>query len=380
MVGNKKINNIIAITVGSFPYGGASTNRALSYLRGLAEIGCNVSSKLKLNYNNIKIIYTCFKLFPKKKITFIINYIFGILSGIIYLLKFRKRNKAGTTLLLLLIDPILLTIFITLGKILKFKIFHERTEFPNVNYKYKFLLKYYLNNLIPKFDGIFVITNALVDYFKQYTSKKTLMLPMSVEVSRFLNIEKKPKERYIAYCGSMYSNKDGVPDLIEAFNIIAKIDDTVKLYLIGDNSNKQKFNIIQSKINQSEFIERIHCTGYIQRDEMPELLINAEILCLARPDNIQAQGGFPTKLGEYLSTANPVVITDVGEHKLYLQDGISAYISPPGNPVLFAEKIMKVLNNKEKAKEVGKKGQEAAYEYFDYKRQAITLYEYINEI
>ena len=49
------------------------------------------------------------------------------------------------------------------------------------------------------------------------------------------------------------------------------------------------------------------------------------MLVLARPDNIQAKGGFPTKLGEYLATGNPVVVTKVGEIPNYLIDGVNAF-------------------------------------------------------
>ena len=60
---------------------------------------------------------------------------------------------------------------------------------------------------------------------------------------------------------------------------------------------------------------------------MPKYLCNAKLLALARPDSIQAQGGFPTKLGEYLATGRPVVVTKVGEIPDYLEDGVNAFLS-----------------------------------------------------
>lgn len=70
---------------------------------------------------------------------------------------------------------------------------------------------------------------------------------------------------------------------------------------------------------------------------MPQMLKNAEALVLDRPNSLQAQYGFPTKLGEYLLTGNPVVVTKVGDIPLYLKDGVSALLSEDRNPKEFAE-------------------------------------------
>ena len=103
-------------------------------------------------------------------------------------------------------------------------------------------------------------------------------------------------------------------------------------------------------------------------------------MALSRPNNIQAKGGFPTKLGEYLSTSNPVVITDVGEHSIYLEDAVSAIIVSPGDSLEFAKKILFLLENPDKAKEIGLNGKKVAYKYFDYKSQSENLQYYFNEI
>ena len=49
-------------------------------------------------------------------------------------------------------------------------------------------------------------------------------------------------------------------------------------------------------------------TGRTSPEVMPQILTDASILALARPNNVQSQNGFPTKLGEYLATGNPVAI------------------------------------------------------------------------
>lgn len=172
----------------------------------------------------------------------------------------------------------------------------------------------------------------------------------------------------------MYTDKDGVPDLIEAFNLIADRLIDWYLYLIGDNSDPEKFKIISRKIASSPYKERIICTGFIGRDEIPQLLIDARILALCRPDNVQAKGGFPTKLGEYLATKNPVVITDVGDHTKYLKDGESAYKAESDNPISFANKILECALDEERASQIGENGYLVAHKEFNYFSQAKSLH------
>jgi glycosyltransferase involved in cell wall biosynthesis len=88
---------------------------------------------------------------------------------------------------------------------------------------------------------------------------------------------------------------------------------------------------------------------------------------LARPDSLQAQAGFPTKLGEYLATGRPVVVTRTGEIGSYLVDGKSAYLAEPGNVKDIARQIDAVLSNPDAARVVGEAGRKVSIECFDWR-------------
>lgn len=411
-----EFKRLIVLTAGAYPYGGASSNRHLSYLKGLAEFDVNINiliinlpeNGLNINtnkcgvYNSIN--YEYMQPLVKRKYTFV-KIFWKFKSRINALIKtinlLKENKKSNTKILVLLTSAIDILPYWAISKYYNIGIFHEVTEYPfiyqNTILK-KISLNLYLKFLVPRFNGIFVITNSLLEYFNKYGKEKCKLIhiPMTVETERFTkrNNTNSIYGTYIAYCGSMYTNigipmyidksgpvyedKDGVPDLIKAFNYLCFEVSNINLVLIGDNSNKIGFKNIQDCIDASPYKERIFCTGIIDRENMPELLNSASILAMARPNNIQAQGGFPTKLGEYLSTGNPVVITDVGEITHYLQDGISAYIAPPNNPKRFSQKLFEVLSNPEKAEMVGEEGRKVALKNFDYKVQSKRLYHFLN--
>lgn len=301
----------------------------------------------------------------------------------ILLIKREIDNSLNIKLLLLITDPFELIPFIRIAKKNEIKVFHETTEFPFIgmdSFLKKISLKIYLK-IVNKFDGLFVITKAIAKYFEGIIAKERILhLPMTVEPERF-DCSKHNKEnnkfgRYIAYCGSMYTDKDGVPILIKAFNLFAEEHKEINLLLIGDNSNDELFRTISLEIKNSKYKNRIFLTGQVDRDWMPELLCNAEVLALARPNNIQAKGGFPTKLGEYLATGSPVAVTTVGEIPVYLNID-NAFLSEPDSFESFAETLVDIYRDTDKAKRIGMEGKRLSNTVFHYKVQSKKLKAFI---
>jgi glycosyltransferase involved in cell wall biosynthesis len=116
------------------------------------------------------------------------------------------------------------------------------------------------------------------------------------------------------------------------------------------------------------------------RDAIPSIIGNADLLVLPRPDSKQAQGGFPTKLGEYLATGNPVCATSVGEIPDYLTDNESVFFAQPGSVESFAEAMRRALSDPENAKRVGLNGKKVAQKEFNKDIQAKKLHQFLLEL
>ena len=200
---------------------------------------------------------------------------------------------------------------------------------------------------------------------------------MTVDASRFVSITKRKQEdRYIAYCGKASNNKDGVDQLIKAFALVHKKYPNLSLYVIGQAPKRQELNstaILASELGVSNCVR---FTGAISYTDIPGMLTDADILVLARPNNMQAQYGFPTKLGEYLLTGNPVVVTRVGDIPQYIEDGVSGMVAEPSSPEDFASKIIWLLDHPDKARKIGENGKQVALKYFNNEveaRKIITI-------
>ena len=240
--------------------------------------------------------------------------------------------------------------------------------------------KYFEKKAFSKYDGIAVMTKTLFNHYTSFSQPhpRFLHLPMTVDLERFSSNFAPMKEfvkPYIAFVGVMNDAKDGVNILIEAFNKITHQFPQYKLFLIGpwqyDTPNHLKM------ILDFELSDRVFWMKEYPRHSIPAIIKNADLLVLPRPDSKQAQGGFPTKLGEYLATGNPVCATTVGEIPDYLNDGESVYFAEPGSVDSFADTMHRALSNPEKAKHVGANGRIVAETYFNKDIQAKILYDFL---
>lgn len=240
------------------------------------------------------------------------------------------------------------------------------------------------SRVIKKVPNFLIMTKVLIPYYLKLSSNpsaKFLHLPMTVNLERFQETKDKLPEfvqPYISFVGVLNDVKDGVSILIKAFNEIKDKFPEHKVYLVGpwQYDTPAQLDLIEKLgLSQSVFWMKEY-----SRDQIPNIICNADLLVLPRPDSKQAQGGFPTKLGEYLATGKPVCATRVGEIPDYLSDNESVFFAEPGSVESFAEAMERALGDYENAKRVGANGRKVAEEHFNKDVQARKLMWFLEEL
>jgi len=385
----------------SFPSSNASANRYLSIAKAVKHLGHKVEiisiqatqGSEKNNNYSFKGVYEGIEyhnssgIFYRHNNFFVRSFfrIYGKLNSFVLIYKGNKKEKIDY-IFVPTSTPLLDSLFFFYFKLLKIKSLMEMNEFPEIfqrGNQGKFLYFCHQNILIKcrLLDGMVLMTYVLQKYYIKNTCGKlpTFVMPMSVDIQRFelsCTVDKN-HNKYIAYCGGLSNEKDGIDILIKAFGVITKKHQNIKLYIISSNSSKITIDYLKHLCDEFNISDKVIFTGHVDRNDIPLLLKNASILALARPTSYQAEGGFPTKLGEYLATKNPIIVTDVGEITQYLKDGDSAYISKPDDIEAFAQKLDECLSDPDKAKLIGEKGYQIAEKYFDYKSQSELLNEFL---
>ena len=384
--------NFIFVSNGIYPDQHAAAIRHSTLAQGMVENGHLLNFLLlsaqtwknsELNYKGV-LFETLNNYHGKNKLQRSFNFYKALHKSKKRIFKINQKLKVDA-IVVFSIDVIVIQTLISFTKKHRIKIFHERTELPYAIGKKNSIIgrvkfNFYLKTLIPEFDGIFVISDKIKSYLSKYNHNIEKILTV-VDTKFFSIVNHRIYDfPYIAYCGTMSGTKDGVPILIESFTQLAKIFPSYKLIIIGDNTNKHEIIEILNAITQFGIKEKVVFTGIVNRDEMPGLLGHADLLVVSKPENEQNSGNFPIKIGEYLATGVPVVVTKVGEISKFITDGQTGFLSLPDSAESFYLKMKEALTDYEKAKEIGLNGRRIAEDKFGYKIQAKIMSDFINKI
>lgn len=350
--------------------GSAATNRIIAYARGYSQLGISVSMVLgcegpepssNLAGIDVRVVKSSSHRGLSKEMAKVIK---GLYEG--------GQNAIqiyGTPELCLYLHK------------KRYNIFYECTEVPLYGEKgspiqiLKELLRLWLTK---RATGMMVISHALKDYYETRGVNHIAIVNMFVDADRFGENKQRQKEDYIAYCGKVSLHKDGVDTLIKAYSIFHGKHPDVKLWIIGGFESQETEAQVRALSANLHLDKDIRYLGPVAPGEMPALLCSAKILALARPDNIQAKYGFPTKLGEYLATGNPVVVTNVGEIGEFLKDGVNCRMAEPDNSQDFAEKLSWVMDHYDEALAMGEKGRALTLSAFSCIEQCKVALSFIN--
>lgn len=327
----------------------------------------------------VKSSFDCELVIPEFPVSNMHNRIIsGLISRLRLILSIRRAltktdAKSNNVLFLRSIDPFVGLITWILVKSKNIKLAIERNELPAVIINGKtslikiIIYKYFVLSWHYRlFNVLFLMTDELINFYGKYTGKSCIIkkLPMTVDFSRFELKKTAQKSSYVFYAGSLLEQKDGVESLIHAFRKISEVYPDINLKIAGGSKNGEQEKKLMNLINDYRLQTRISLLGFIIRDKIPDLLCSAKMLVLARPDSMQARGGFPTKLGEYLAASVPVIVTRVGEISRYLSEDEVFFISPDNIVDDLYEKIKYILSNYDRAMQVAYRGKRAAKRHF----------------
>ncbi|MBR3449321.1 MAG: glycosyltransferase family 4 protein [Bacteroidales bacterium] len=347
------------------------TNRVLAYARGFAEYGADVKlcylisdkqrNKYEIRIPGVEIL----NLWESDGFLGKQNRYVSLLVNILRLKQYIRPNDC-----VFVCDGE--SVIVNAALLKTDNVYVEITEHPFMTGSFENTrLSYSKRRLLSRVKGLFVISKSLKHYFIKngIKSQKIHISNMFVDINRFNLVKSIITEKYFAYCGVVSIYKDGVDSLLKAFSEFVESYPGYKLYIIGRFESSQVKEKLLQLTESLRISSSVVFTGLIDPVRIPELLINAQALVLARPNNLQAKYGFPTKLGEYLATGNPVIVTNVGEVGNFIKNYESGIVSPPDNPSAFSQCMKWVVDNPDEAKRIGLTGKALANNEFSYRTQ-----------
>lgn len=244
--------------------------------------------------------------------------------------------------------------------------------------------------VLPHFaDGILAISRRLKDHYQKYLPvEKILLTPILVDREYeegnekqngyALGISNKYRDKKIILYSGTFSNKDGVPYLIDAFYEVQKEYEDVYFVLTGSSVKSEVMEKLKKQVDDYKIGNKVEFTGMLTRTELAHYLKIAGILLVCRTNDDFANYGFPWKLGEYALTKKPILATDVSDIGYYFRDGKDIILANPEDSKDIADKMLEILKDERRAAEIALNGYDAALRYFDYINEQKRVIDFIS--
>jgi len=375
---------------------GASYSRVLNYSSAInSNINVTLSSKLNILNSDYKLFNTKFDRvkiigIPKTRHKKLINdiylenlYFFSYFRYIKRLYKYTKTKGGNRSFLLYPGNLALMIICLFYLKLIKGeKVFIEKNELmtgiawniPVYPKSLKFisflfiklflLIIYFIQDILtPFFTGIIVISTKLEKLYKPF-NKNIIRIPILCEEYKLYEKNQKNNIFKIGYAGDINQNKDGICSFIKTLGKL-KEESMFNFFIWGAAGSKTSFSKIRKLIAKLELENYIYFKGSLNSDKLRSSISMVDLLVLPRPSNLQTEYGFSTKLGEYLMSGIPVLVTNVSDNPLYIKDGKNGFIVKSNDKQIMFNKIREIMNySKGALHEIGIKGRQTAEEYF----------------
>ena len=384
--------HLVIVSAFKYPNGGPAATRHLALAAGLADRGHQVTFLL-LNQSEVPSAE------PRPKsvhwVSVASNRSGSALSWrLAAILRLRGALKAASArgeidaVLLVDRDPLLMEAGLRSARKQGALALHEMTEFPDVVAGSSRLASIaqltFSRRHIHRLGGVLVISRALEAYVAERSKVPVLRLGPIVDLAanRPLPEIVLDRELVVGYSGSLLQRKDGVLTLLRAVSRASRMSEEVRfrVEIVGGDMSSPEGRQLTSEAEALGIADRTVFHGQVSHSEVRGLLATCHLLILPRPISRQARGGFPTKLGEYLSTGRPVLTTAVGDIPRYLRGGRDCLMTPPNDERALASAIIEVSNDYGRVRELGREGRNVVVSQFNARVQSAEFVGFVRSL
>ena len=383
----------------SFPWGMAASSRVKLIAKGLihkdynvqyiglrgAESEYSTNKKRKGEVEGVKYKYP--GIFTTRSKIWVFRRIDDILGkwlSVLYIIKLKLHHKIDLIILYTRKYKVV-KYWSIIAKTINIKIILEICEWP-ITRNYSTNAKLFCNKAPAIVDGVLPISIFIENEINKISIRESRQIP-SYKIPILIDPGKFQKKcdlnttltsSYILYSGSL--NYPIITNLILDIMVLLKKEGyrNKLVFTGGGNEEKYKKHLLDAKMKKID--DLIEFTGYLEEDVFIEKLLKASLLLAPIPNDLQTEARFPTKLGFYLTSGNPVITNPFGEVKYYLEDNKNVLFISEFNAEQFKEKIIYALNHREKCQRIGKNGKDLALKEFDYKHAFNCLNDFLKKL
>ncbi|HNX14703.1 MAG TPA: glycosyltransferase [Oscillospiraceae bacterium] len=379
--------NILILSSGYFPYGGAYASRLLNFCRAIEQnnsIHVITWFDSQVDVDNL-IFEICTYEHLCDSHNKIENYILP--SKLVKkALDYINQNKVDLVISSRM--PISFGSLLNLCKKKRIPLVIEQCEWIDPsNFKFnRFHPMYFLgeNNMkrrYKKANGIIAISRLLENHFSSQ-GISTIRIPTILDV---LDTEYSTKTinqpTVISYCGSPGTSKENLKNIIETLTVVNCESVRIKLNIYGPDRNAVMKNTGYDNEHLLQIKDYVNIYGSIPQPRIAGVIKASDYTFFARPDRQSSNAGFPTKFAESMACGTPVITNLTGDIELYLKDGINGHVLDSITPESINKVLCRIINESpEDRQKLRKCARETAEISFDYRIYSSIIEKFLQSI
>jgi glycosyltransferase involved in cell wall biosynthesis len=220
--------------------------------------------------------------------------------------------------------------------------------------------------ILPKVDGLIGISKAWCDWADQ-KGLPNVWIPSFAEDHGCVRTEASQADRpfTMVFIGH-WVEREKPRQLLRAIRMCLDRGVDVRLRVLG-NVGKTRWERRAMKLlrNDPKLTEHVEFLGFVSDEQRDQELAGADAFAILREDCRETDMLFPTRLPEYMLTANPVILSKVGSFPYCFEHGKDVWFVDPANrPTEIADAITHLAQNPEERLAIGQRGRQSALEQF----------------
>ncbi len=222
---------------------------------------------------------------------------------------------------------------------------------------------------------IVAINDYALRQYQQRTRAQFYRINVPIGEVFFQAPERRPDPATLLMVGGMNERKDPLL-MLQALAVVRRTVPDVTLRIAGRPLSGPFGARVQQTIDALGLVDHVQFLGSLDQPQLADAYARAAVTVLS-----SRQETSPAVLMEAMAARRPVVATAVGGVAEIVADGVSGYVTPPGDAALLAERVQRLLADPQRAAAMGIAGRalaEANYRRDLVGRQYLAMLRYIS--
>ena len=214
-----------------------------------------------------------------------------------------------------------------------------------------------LRPLYRRIDRPIAVSTVARDYIQRHFPGPVEVLPNGVDLERFRprrEADRADGPPTILFVGRLDPRK-GLPDLLDACGILARLDVPFRLRVVGDGPLSGR---LTRKARRS-LGDRVQFAGRVPGEKLPDEYARADLFCTPA----RSGESFGLVLLEAMATGVPIAATSLPGYRTVLTPEREGILAPPRDPVSLALGLRRLLLDPDLRARMGARGVETARRY-----------------